>query len=166
MQSLSFPKKLFVDPKTVSTTLYLFFRGWWRIFVLLKRTWPTARSDLLVGAGGSSVQLGYHQQHIYGRRGQMGQQYLFPCDVENPEERVLRRNLDLQVMLRTLSLAFNFLNKSDSHKMLKMRTVEEKKDTELISSRLVLQVQFWRRQKMLKECWMLLESQEQEGRSW
>ena len=47
-----------------------------------------------------------------------------------------------------------------------MRTVEEKKDTELISSRLVLQVQFWRRQKMLKECWMLLESQEQEGRSW
>jgi len=35
-----------------------------------------------------------------------------------------------------------------------------------ISSYLVLQVQFWRRQKMLKECWMLLESQEQEGRSW
>ena len=27
MQSLSFPKKLFVDPKTVSTTLYLFFRS-------------------------------------------------------------------------------------------------------------------------------------------
>ena len=47
-----------------------------------------------------------------------------------------------------------------------MQTIEEKKDTELISSRLVLQVQFWRRQKMLKECWMLLESQEQEGRSW
>lgn len=42
MQSLSFPKKLFVDPKTVSTTLYLFFRGWWQIFVLLN-----ARSQLL-----------------------------------------------------------------------------------------------------------------------
>ncbi len=27
MQSLSFPKKLFVDPKTVSTTHYLFFRS-------------------------------------------------------------------------------------------------------------------------------------------
>ena len=38
MQSLSFPKKLFVGPKTVSTTLYLFFRSWWQIFVLLKRT--------------------------------------------------------------------------------------------------------------------------------
>ena len=42
MQSLSFPKKLIVDPKTVSTTLYLFFRGWWQIFVLLN-----ARSQLL-----------------------------------------------------------------------------------------------------------------------
>jgi hypothetical protein len=41
-----------------------------------------ARSQLLeviflFGADGSSVQLGYHQQHIYGRRGQMGQQYLY-----------------------------------------------------------------------------------------
>jgi hypothetical protein len=27
MQSLSFPKKLFVNPKTVLTTLYLFFRS-------------------------------------------------------------------------------------------------------------------------------------------
>ena len=47
MQSLSFPKKLIVDSKTIPThdnfsdvlmTLRLFFRGWWQIFVLLKRT--------------------------------------------------------------------------------------------------------------------------------
>jgi len=51
MQSLSFPKKLFVDSKTIATQtqfwavltmLYLFFRGWWQIFVLLN-----ARSQLL-----------------------------------------------------------------------------------------------------------------------
>ncbi len=42
MQSLSFPKKLFVDAKTVLTALYLFFRSRWQIFVLLN-----ARSQLL-----------------------------------------------------------------------------------------------------------------------
>ncbi len=39
---LSFPKKLFENPKTVLTTLYLFFRSWWQIFVL-----HNARSQLL-----------------------------------------------------------------------------------------------------------------------
>ncbi len=71
----------------------------------------------------------------------MGQQYLLSCDVENPEERVLRRSLGRRHLLQgydespttrlpseAVLLCINF---SDESGFLEKRTIEEKKDTEL-----------------------------------
>ena len=101
------------------------------------------------------------------------------CDVENPEERVLHRSLGRRHLLQghdessatrlpseAVLLCINFSDASGFLEKLKMRTVEEKKDTELFLHVWFSKSNFTYKPTMLKECWMLLESQEQEGRSW
>ena len=66
------------------------------------------------------------------------------CDVENPEERVLRRSPGRRHLLQghdessatrlpseAVLLCINFSDESGFLEKLKMRTIEEKKDTEL-----------------------------------
>jgi hypothetical protein len=63
---LFFFEEMFCKPENFSDDALSLLQRLMADFVLVKHTWPTARSDLLFGADGSSVHLGYHQQHIFG----------------------------------------------------------------------------------------------------
>ena len=172
-----FPKKFIRRfRKLFSTTLYLFLGGWWQIFVLLD-----ARSQLLevifllvqteaqynsdtinnistvgVVKWGSSIFI------LWCRKILKSECYIGVSDVVAMNLRRLVYQAISRMFFRALISLTNpvsFLEAEDADDWGKERYGT-------ISSYLVLQVQFWRRQKMLKECWMLLESQEQEGRSW
>ena len=102
-----FPKKFIRRfRKLFSTTLYLFFRGWWQIFVLLD-----ARSQLLeVIFLLVKTEAQYNSDtinNILRSAWSNGAAVSLSCDVKNPEERVLRRNLGLQVLSRALIFLTN-----------------------------------------------------------